>query len=520
MVKRTDLWAHLTKLRLPATLLNSVKSIYDQDRYILIDGPKETQAVFPTVGVKQGCPLSPLLFSLFINDFHFEIGGDMGIKLSNNQIISHMFYADDLCLFTNNRDHMSMMLSKLEAYSTRKGLLINASKSCVLALHGDQSLPAPFKYGESDLEFVQEFKYLGMKFDRVGSMNHADAQMSRAFCGAIHNARDLAHKHGASKRLDLALLLYRVYAVPSALYGSQIWSTPFLHMDGIFNSLVQKRHLCYLRNLAHVRQGTPNWALLKEFGQKPFQYYWWRGIIKFWNNSVSHPENSLFYKTLKADVELATRFHNRDCWSSQVINAIKSFPTTSNFNHGTLLQKFKNLQPIDFACIEDGIMTAYKKVWSDLHEINGYRFDDAPHRKLLTYAKCYTNPDEVFTHCPNYLKGPYNTAISMARFRLGSHFLGVETDRWAPQHIAWNDRACHRCDTYSDDVKVDDEHHLIFDCEHFHNVRNPVAHITDSIDSVHDFFTSEDYESVPPFIAATMSLLDDCWKQSQATIPG
>jgi len=46
--------------------------MYENDEYILIDGEKRAR-VHPTNGVKQGCPLSPLLFSLYINDMGREI---------------------------------------------------------------------------------------------------------------------------------------------------------------------------------------------------------------------------------------------------------------------------------------------------------------------------------------------------------------------------------------------------------------------------------------------------------------
>ncbi len=64
---REALWDHLHRIRMPSSLLNIIKDLYAEDAYILVDGPKRVRAV-PTRGVKQGCPLSPLLFSLYIYD--------------------------------------------------------------------------------------------------------------------------------------------------------------------------------------------------------------------------------------------------------------------------------------------------------------------------------------------------------------------------------------------------------------------------------------------------------------------
>ncbi len=88
-IPREALWDHLHRIRMPSLSLNITKDLYAEDAYILVDGPKRVCAV-PTRGVKQGCPLSPLPFSLHINDINLIAEGVEGaITGSTTTLLLH-----------------------------------------------------------------------------------------------------------------------------------------------------------------------------------------------------------------------------------------------------------------------------------------------------------------------------------------------------------------------------------------------------------------------------------------------
>ena len=107
--------------------------------------------VHPTNGVKQGCPLSPPLFSLYINDMGREISEGIEGAMTGDRVncVSHMLYADDLGLTTNDPGKMQTMLNKLCKYAEKKGLTVNhTAKSEVVHFNSKSVSPLqnPFTY--------------------------------------------------------------------------------------------------------------------------------------------------------------------------------------------------------------------------------------------------------------------------------------------------------------------------------------------------------------------------------------
>ena len=99
----------------------------------------------------------------------------------------------------------------------------------------------------------------------------------------------------------------------------------------------------------------------------------------------------------------------------------------------------------------------------------------------------------------------------MARFRLGSHQLGVARGRFTNPRVPWGERTCERCSAAhlaGLTCKVDDEFHMIFDCQAFDDLRGQHATLFQIGSNVRDFMTLGDDNEVISFISQCMLLID------------
>jgi len=112
---------------------------------------------------KQGCPLSPLLFSLYNYDIDDIAEGVSGAITGTAGVhVSHMLYADDLILLTNEPRDMQIMLSWLAVYARNTHLVVNTSKSKVVHFNSAGENVPVFDVGGATLHHKDFFRYLGM----------------------------------------------------------------------------------------------------------------------------------------------------------------------------------------------------------------------------------------------------------------------------------------------------------------------------------------------------------------------
>ena len=73
-------------------------------------------------GVFQGCSLSPILFSVFINDLLKEVEhSGFGIQLSSGKTVGGMLFADDFVGISESKESMQKLIDVVYSYCIVNG---------------------------------------------------------------------------------------------------------------------------------------------------------------------------------------------------------------------------------------------------------------------------------------------------------------------------------------------------------------------------------------------------------------
>ena len=187
-----------------------------------------------TVRAAKGCPqggvLSPLLWSLVIDDLLQELNGDD---------IHTIGYADDIVITiagtcpSTIHELMGRALGRTARWCTHRGLSINPTKTTVVAFHNKKNNKLPtLKLSGVDLKYSEEVIYLGFKLDRTLSWKpHLQWTIAKAR-RSLWACRGLVGKTwGLSPKMTK--YIYTSMVRPIITYGSLVWWTAINTQSGI-----------------------------------------------------------------------------------------------------------------------------------------------------------------------------------------------------------------------------------------------------------------------------------------------
>jgi hypothetical protein len=154
----------------------------------------------------------------------------------------------------------------------------------------------------------------------------AAKKMADNFRSAIARVYRIGDSKGIKHRKHAMLWLFQVFALTAGLYGCQVWATSSLTYDCSKITLTHALHLGFRKRLLGVKKGTDTHCVLRETGQMPIFFYWFRCIIRFWNSLLSS-NDPLLEKVVQAGLLNASR---SDTWTYQILHS-KTSLHLSNF---------------------------------------------------------------------------------------------------------------------------------------------------------------------------------------------
>ena len=114
------LWYKLWEMGVKGRMWHVIKKMYMSSRSaVLLEGEK-SDSFNVDQGVAQGCSLSPILFSVFINDLLKEVEqAELGIQLSNGKTFGGMLYADDFVGVSDSKENLQKLIDVVYSYCSK-----------------------------------------------------------------------------------------------------------------------------------------------------------------------------------------------------------------------------------------------------------------------------------------------------------------------------------------------------------------------------------------------------------------
>lgn len=263
-IPRKYLFRKLRSLGLPNKIINLIENIYRHTRSAVWTGSELSDFFETHAGVKQGCLLSPTLFTLYLEDLFEFLGGGLTINGENIRIL---LYADDIVILSDDIDIMQNMINRLEMYCDQWKMEVNLEKSEMLIFRkaGRISQREKWFYKGEQVKLASEFSYLGVILTpKMSFGKHVKSRNLKAKNSVNATWKDFLNKKTVT--LKSKYKLFQSVSRSIQTYAAQIWG--FDHFEEI-----DKLQRFFIKRILRLPESTPNYALTLETNAEDNHFY-------------------------------------------------------------------------------------------------------------------------------------------------------------------------------------------------------------------------------------------------------
>src|SRR5215204_2678311 len=204
--------------------INLLKAIYTDNNISIKVGQHRTPKLQTKIGLRQGCPLSPILFALYIADLEDRLRWTrcgFSVTTSDHEGVTEfkipgLLYADDLVLVAPTYEEMEIMLNVASEFGNERGLLFNPEKSAIVIYSrehtGTQNKAIPLKTC---------YKYLGII---IGEGPNYLQEQEREWKRTAHAVQQKLHAQclWSFNRFEISKIQWKATAVPKLTYANAV----------------------------------------------------------------------------------------------------------------------------------------------------------------------------------------------------------------------------------------------------------------------------------------------------------
>jgi hypothetical protein len=401
-------------------------------------------------GVLQGETLSPILFTLYLEDMVklLESSNTMPIRVGKATIHS-LLYADDIVILAYSQSELQRKINIISKFFDELGLKVNLTKTkCMIFWKRHSKERLILTWNGKKIDRVREYIYLGVPFSEVPNFKAALVHFKNKAKVAISNITGLIYTSKMNSFSSM-VSLYNSMVRSILNYCSPIWGLSY-YED------IEKLRLNFIRKIFSLPTAAPSWFLRLELSNhvnSEIEYV--KLLVKFWLRIIHKDNDSLVFKCYEAYKNRKDKLN----WLNQFKKVLKRFKLEKLIEtegRARLAEQLRQLKQGIAIAISDGQS-------KDIVRMQQSKEFYADYRKTKIYCRPESYLDEDL---------PWQMKKLILQLKLGISHLAyrnktVRLNLLCYKYKLRNDSRCECCGNIEEST-----YHIMFECPHYLAPRN------------------------------------------------
>jgi hypothetical protein len=326
-VRHEHLWDRLRLFGVGGNFLRCVQSMYDQAEACAAVNGQLSGFERTVIGVRQGDPLSPTLFALYIDTLAEQLKA--GMSASDTFAVGGvpvylLLYADDLVLIAAKPAALQCELDILAGFCADWDLTVNMKKTNTVVFNPQKRQPFPWRLGATPVVPATQYKYLGLVFDARKGLRPAQGRLVDSGRKALFGMMGICCQQGINDP-SLRQHMWNALVLPVLSYGAELWAGlfPTFTSPSYFKATpAEKIHTTFLRWVTGAGRTTHRRVLPQAAGRLPLAAHWGGQTASFWNRLVEMDSTRLTHLAFRDSIDLMHR--GADCWAARALGQFRA----------------------------------------------------------------------------------------------------------------------------------------------------------------------------------------------------